>query len=72
MINDLQKIVRSSQTEVEMLKEKCEKYVSVKIVLWMNISQGDSTFDTTLIGTLNGGKYNTMIMYLGSLKFHVK
>jgi hypothetical protein len=30
MINDLQKIVRSSHTEVEMLKEKCEKYVSVK------------------------------------------
>jgi len=30
MINDLQKVVRSSQTEVEMLKEKCEKYVSVK------------------------------------------
>lgn len=30
MINDLQKIVRTSQTEVEMLKEKCEKYVSVK------------------------------------------
>ena len=30
MINDLQKIVRSSQTEMQMLKEKCEKYVSVK------------------------------------------
>lgn len=30
MINDLQKIVKTSKTEVEMLKEKCEKYVSVK------------------------------------------
>lgn len=38
----------------------------------MNISQGDSTFDTTVINTLNGGKYNTLIMHLGSLKFRVK
>jgi len=44
----------------------------VKIVLQMNISEGDSTFDTILISTLNGGKYNTLTMHLGSLKFHVK
>jgi len=41
----------------------------LKIVLWMKVSQGDSTFDPTLISTLNGGKYNTLILHLGSLKF---
>jgi hypothetical protein len=44
----------------------------LKIELQLNISQGDSTFDTTLISTLNGGRYYTLIMHLESLKFQVK
>jgi hypothetical protein len=58
-----------------MLKEKCEKYVSVKdcvtvftdaLKFLLNISQGDSTFDATLMSILNGGKYNSSILHLGS------
>ena len=67
MINDLQKVVRSSQTEVEMLKEKCEKYVSVKNCVMDEYFSGGQH-----IWQYNGGKYNTLIMHLRSLKFHVK
>ena len=61
-----------------MLKEKCEKYVSVKEY----ISVKNCVMDEYFSGgqhiwhytdrTLNGGKYNSLIMHLGSLKFHVK
>jgi hypothetical protein len=33
MISDLQRKVKTSQDEVVMIKEKCEKYVSLKMVV---------------------------------------
>lgn len=71
MISDLQKKVKISQVEVVMIKEKCEKYVSLKnciivyTVQWNLYSvfllRGNG-FYATPRNILSDGIFNTLIM----------